>query len=69
MYILDGRIILSSTSDLDSLSITYQCLNPSPQFQALVTSAQSVILAGGTLSPVSGRYLYAPYIHISHYYV
>lgn len=37
---------------IDSLSITYQSLNPSTYFQHLVSSARSVILAGGTLSPV-----------------
>jgi hypothetical protein len=31
----------------------YQLLNPSPQFQGIVDIARSVILAGGTMSPVS----------------
>lgn len=62
-YIPDGRLLLSSCADVESFSITYQCLNPSPQFQALVDSAQSIILAGGTLSPVRDKCLDS-YIYI-----
>lgn len=52
-YIIDGRIILSFTGDsLDDLEIKYQLLNPSTTFREVVDSARSVILAGGTMSPV-----------------
>lgn len=53
---LDGRIILSLTGDStqypEELEIKYQLLNPSTTFREVVDSARSVILAGGTMSPV-----------------
>ena len=35
--------------------IKYLLLNPSTQFTSIVREARSVILAGGTMEPVSGR--------------
>ncbi|KAH0832205.1 putative DNA repair helicase [Lanmaoa asiatica] len=52
----DGRIILSLVDDgthSDELDIKYQLLNPSTTFREVVDSARSVILAGGTMSPMS----------------
>ena len=35
------------------MEVKYQLLNPSVYFQEIVNDARSVILAGGTMSPVS----------------
>ncbi|KAG8214759.1 ATP-dependent DNA helicase [Butyriboletus roseoflavus] len=53
----DGRVILSlvgdNTKHPEELEIKYQLLNPSTSFREVVDSARSVILAGGTMSPIS----------------
>lgn len=54
----DGRIILtpkpsSHNQGTSEIQIKYQSLNPAPQFRAVVDAARSVILAGGTMSPMS----------------
>ena len=54
--LLDGRIILSLAGDSkypEEVEIKYQLLNPSTTFREVVDSARSVILAGGTMSPVT----------------
>lgn len=48
--ILDGRISFSILDD--QLEIKYQQLNPATHFQEVVDVARSVVLAGGTMSPV-----------------
>ena len=52
----DGRIIFTHNSSRErstpEIQIKYQSLNPAPQFRAVVDAARSVILAGGTMSPV-----------------
>lgn len=40
-------------SESNGLSLKYMLLDPSPHFQELVEDARAVILAGGTMSPVS----------------
>jgi chromosome transmission fidelity protein 1 len=55
--LIDGRIIFthkpsSHGQDTSEVQIKYQSLNPAPQFRAVVDAARSVILAGGTMSPV-----------------
>lgn len=47
----DGRVILSR--DGDSVVVKYVLLNPSERFAEVVSSARSVVLAGGTMEPVS----------------
>ena len=37
----------------DTVEIKYQLLNPSALFRDVVEVARSVVLAGGTMSPVS----------------
>ncbi|KAF8272016.1 DNA repair helicase [Lactarius quietus] len=54
----DGRIIFtpkppSHNHGTPEVQIKYQSLNPAPQFRAVVDAARSVILAGGTMSPMS----------------
>jgi chromosome transmission fidelity protein 1 len=46
----DGRIIFTQA---DRAEIKYQSLNPAPLFAGVMESARAVILAGGTMSPVS----------------
>jgi chromosome transmission fidelity protein 1 len=52
--VLDGRIIFSvlSGSGKEEVEVKYQSLNPSTHFQEIVGTARSIILAGGTMSPV-----------------
>lgn len=47
----DGRLIFSAIED--TVEIKYQLLNPSALFRDIVEVARSVVLAGGTMSPVS----------------
>lgn len=50
----DGRITLSMTSDSPHvIEVKYQLLNPSPHFAQVVEDARCVILAGGTMAPMS----------------
>ncbi|KAH9049835.1 DNA repair helicase [Lactarius hengduanensis] len=54
----DGRIIFTQKPPPHDrgtyeIQIKYQSLNPAPQFRAVVDAARSVILAGGTMSPMS----------------
>ena len=46
----DGKIIFTQANGAE---IKYQALNPAPLFAGVVESARAVILAGGTMSPVS----------------
>ncbi|KAG0700431.1 DNA repair helicase [Suillus ampliporus] len=47
----DGRLIFSTIGD--AVEIKYQLLNPSTLFRDIVEVARSVVLAGGTMSPIS----------------
>ncbi|SPC64351.1 related to CHL1 - protein of the DEAH box family [Ustilago sp. UG-2017b] len=53
----DGRVVLTSTLDSNTgetiVRAKYQLLNPSHVFKSLVDEARSVILAGGTMEPIS----------------
>lgn len=53
----DGRVVLSSATDTATggtiVRAKYQLLNPSHAFRSLVDEARSVILAGGTMEPMS----------------
>ncbi|KAI0036475.1 DNA repair helicase [Vararia minispora EC-137] len=51
----DGRIVFTppSTAGPEGAKIKYQSLNPAPHFREVVETARSVILAGGTMSPMS----------------
>ncbi|EJT96518.1 hypothetical protein DACRYDRAFT_25669, partial [Dacryopinax primogenitus] len=51
----DGRVHLSK-SVIDGkvvVTLCYQLLNPSPSFQEVVDEARAVVLAGGTMEPIS----------------
>lgn len=48
---IDGRLIFSTVGD--TVEVKYQLLNPSALFRDVVEVARSVVLAGGTMSPVS----------------
>jgi hypothetical protein len=54
VFSIDGRVSLSliGTSGSQEVELTYQLLNPAPHFREVVDVARSVILAGGTMSPV-----------------
>jgi Rad3-related DNA helicase len=53
IYKLDGCICLSFDNMKKQVIFKYQLLNPAPYFQELVADTQAIILAGGTMSPVS----------------
>lgn len=48
----EGRMFYCSTTENDA-SLKYMLLDPTNHFQEIVDEARAVILAGGTLSPVS----------------
>ncbi|CAE6433929.1 unnamed protein product [Rhizoctonia solani] len=50
----DGRIFLSRTGNpgAEAAQLKYQLLNPSSHFREVVEKARSVVLAGGTMSPI-----------------
>jgi len=48
----EGCVFYERSED-NSVSLKYMLLDPSPHFQELVEDARAVILAGGTMSPVS----------------
>ncbi|PCH35736.1 DNA repair helicase [Wolfiporia cocos MD-104 SS10] len=47
----DGRVVFSIVDG--QVEMKYQHLNPSSHFQDVVEAARSVVLAGGTMSPIS----------------
>lgn len=49
----DGRILLAKNSDLNKSYIKYILLNPANHFSDVVQQARSIIVAGGTMEPVS----------------
>jgi chromosome transmission fidelity protein 1 len=53
----DGRILMvserSTPADQPTITIKYQLLDASSSFSDIVSEARSVILAGGTMAPVS----------------
>lgn len=51
----DGRVTLAlfGKQGQEQVEIKYQLLNPAPNFVDVVDEARSVILAGGTMSPVN----------------
>ncbi|PBK75042.1 DNA repair helicase [Armillaria solidipes] len=51
----DGKISLSLVGNVghEDVEIKYQLLNPAPPFMEVVEEARSIILAGGTMSPIS----------------
>ncbi|KIY70584.1 DNA repair helicase [Cylindrobasidium torrendii FP15055 ss-10] len=48
----DGRVCLTLVGE-DEVEVKYQLLNPAPGFMDVVESARSVVLAGGTMSPIT----------------
>lgn len=48
----DGRISFTRNAN-GSLEVKYQLLNPEPNFAEVVDEARAVVLAGGTMSPMS----------------
>ncbi|PPR07101.1 hypothetical protein CVT24_010937 [Panaeolus cyanescens] len=51
----DGRVTftLSGSPGQEEVELKYQLLNPSPNFMSVVEEARTVVLAGGTMSPIS----------------
>lgn len=59
-YRADGRLTFSlvrTSSGQEEVEMKFQLLNPAPHFLEVVESARSVILAGGTMSPVSPEHV------------
>ncbi|PSK46429.1 hypothetical protein B9Z65_5397 [Elsinoe australis] len=49
----EGRFFYQTTSDPHATKLKYLLLDPSQHFHDIVTSARSVILCGGTMSPIT----------------
>ncbi|KIM43305.1 hypothetical protein M413DRAFT_18375 [Hebeloma cylindrosporum] len=52
----DGRVtftLVNTAGQEASVDLKYQLLNPSPHFREVVEDARAVVLAGGTMSPIS----------------
>ncbi|KAL1454053.1 hypothetical protein WDU94_010346 [Cyamophila willieti] len=49
----DGRILVIRSSDLNKSQIKFILLNPANHFNDVVSQARSIIVAGGTMEPVS----------------
>ncbi|EJD50674.1 DNA repair helicase [Auricularia subglabra TFB-10046 SS5] len=49
----DGRIFVNVNAAEGTLQLKYQLLNPAPHFQEIINEARAVVLAGGTMSPIS----------------
>jgi Rad3-related DNA helicase len=56
----DGRVLLISEPQIKEkapkLSLRYILLNPADHFSSVLQEARSIILAGGTMAPVSERH-------------
>ncbi|KAJ3184801.1 DEAD H (Asp-Glu-Ala-Asp His) box helicase 11 [Gaertneriomyces sp. JEL0708] len=51
---LEGRIVLSQTSELcANFTLKYLLLNPANAFRTVVEEARAVVLAGGTMEPIT----------------
>jgi chromosome transmission fidelity protein 1 len=48
----DGRILIS-LEDNNTITLRYMLLNPAERFKEVIDQARSVILAGGTMEPIS----------------
>ena len=49
----DGRVRIQKTSD-GAVYLKYIMLNPAIHFKSIVKNARSIVLAGGTMQPISG---------------
>ncbi|KAI7860388.1 helicase C-terminal domain-containing protein [Circinella umbellata] len=49
----DGRIVINYSENTNNPEIKYMLLNPAEVFQPIVDDAKSIILAGGTMEPIS----------------
>lgn len=53
MHVIDGVILVEcGEQSVEDIQLKYQHLNPSSHFRPVIEQARSVILAGGTMSPV-----------------
>lgn len=62
----DGRVVIHAACGTKSAYFKFMQLNPAVHFKQIVDEARSVILAGGTMSPVSrisGVYIYLFYAY------
>ncbi|CAL1284082.1 unnamed protein product [Larinioides sclopetarius] len=49
----DGRILIHKESSMESSSLKFLHLNPASHFQDVVKEARAIVVAGGTMQPIS----------------
>ena len=49
----DGRICVTLTGEMTNLNFKFLLLNPSVHFEEIVKDSRAVVVAGGTMQPVS----------------
>lgn len=66
----DGRIFITRPeANGDAVQLKYQLLNPSSHFKEVVDHARAIVLAGGTMSPVSCLLVVGRFKRTQHYMV
>ena len=58
----EARMVVTSGPRLQEASLRFLLLDPANQFRQIVTEAHSVLVAGGTMRPLSGEILFRPHL-------
>ena len=58
----EARMVVTSGPRLQEASLRFLLLDPANQFRQIVTEAHSVLVAGGTMRPLSGKIFFCPHL-------
>ena len=58
----EARMVVTSGPRLQEASLRFLLLDPANQFRQIVTEAHSVLVAGGTMRPLSGKFSLHPHL-------
>ena len=58
----EARMVVTSGPRLQEASLRFLLLDPANQFRQIVTEAHSVLVAGGTMRPLSGEFSLHPHL-------